>query len=293
MSVVENLMAEFAARGRRYLWTDAFAVCNYVALGDLAHARELVDKVHATLAHARTGGWLPNADEQHPTRGGLRSGKSEDDGQVFHYLTRWMHALERLGLASGDVRYGTWARELAETAHRAFVHGRLHDPLDGYATARELGLDKIAESYRALVSMDALATTEPLGIGGMLVDAYRLSRLGIDAPLRTVLLRDARIGLLACLRRGELRRSPDARMPYRELGLAIGLLAAGRLGAPGFPAELGAELVEYWSHERDRPSYLANVDINDVMLATAMQPDGYLDASSETDASNNRRSSAA
>jgi len=293
MSVVENLMAEFAARGRRHLWTDAFAVCNYVALGDLVHAKELVDKVHATLAHARTGGWLPGASEQQPTRGGLRTGGSDEDVQEFHHLTRWMHALERLGRASGDARYGSWARDLAEVAHRAFVHGRLHDPLDGYATARELGLDKIAESYRALVSMDALATTEPLGIGGMLVDAFRLARLGSDVPLRTVLLRDARIGLLAYLRRGELRRPVDARIPCRELGLAIGLAAAGRLGAPGFPSELGPELIAFWSQQRDLDTYRAHVDINDVMLATAILPDGYLDASSASETSNNRRSSAA
>ena len=32
MSEAARLMADFAERPRRYLWTDAFAVCNFLAL---------------------------------------------------------------------------------------------------------------------------------------------------------------------------------------------------------------------------------------------------------------------
>jgi len=136
---------------RRYLWTDAFAVCNFLALDratgegryrDLA--LELVDSVHRVLGRhraddARTG-WISGLSElegrAHPTRGGLRIGKPlperqphepfderlewERDGQYFHYLTKWMHALDRVARATGNALYNQWARELAEVAFGAF-----------------------------------------------------------------------------------------------------------------------------------------------------------------------------
>jgi hypothetical protein len=81
-------------------------------------ALRLVDQVHHVLGRHRPEdprtGWisgLPEAEgEAHPTRGGLRIGKPlpersaegpfderlewDRDGQYFHYLTKWMHALE-------------------------------------------------------------------------------------------------------------------------------------------------------------------------------------------------------
>src|SRR5438067_7223190 len=91
-------MTEFAARSgltsdrpsRRYLWTDAFAVCNFLGLaratgesryGELA--LRLVDRVHYRLGSHRSDderrGWIsglaPEEGVRHPTRGGLRIGK--------------------------------------------------------------------------------------------------------------------------------------------------------------------------------------------------------------------------
>lgn len=75
---------------RRYLWTDAFAVCNYLGLhretGSDRYrqlAVELVDQVHHVLGRHRRddprSGWISGLSEQegarHPTRGGLRIGK--------------------------------------------------------------------------------------------------------------------------------------------------------------------------------------------------------------------------
>ena len=92
-------MKEFAERTglnstagppRRYLWTDAFAVCNYLELfrqtekeHDLQDAKRLVSQVHSVLGRHREDdprrGWISGLDEQegerHPTRGGLRIGK--------------------------------------------------------------------------------------------------------------------------------------------------------------------------------------------------------------------------
>ena len=81
---------------------------------------------------------LGDADEGNPTRGGLRIGKPlperaaseapderqewQRDGQYFHYLTRWMHALRAVGHATQSDVPLRWARELALTAHRAFSY---------------------------------------------------------------------------------------------------------------------------------------------------------------------------
>src|SRR6185369_1719032 len=93
-----RLMSEFGDRtgltsGRRpqrYLWTDAFAVCNLLGLGPaMGHdghvdlALQLIDQVHHVLGRYREDdsrrGWLSgDSDEEgeaHPTRGGLRIGK--------------------------------------------------------------------------------------------------------------------------------------------------------------------------------------------------------------------------
>jgi hypothetical protein len=135
-------MARFAQRTgmisdrapRRYLWTDAFDVCSLLALaratGDSSHAELalcLVEQVHRTLGRHRPDdprrGWISGLSEQegesHPTRGGLRIGKPlperepgeppderlewDRDGQYFHYLTRWLHALERTARSTGGI----------------------------------------------------------------------------------------------------------------------------------------------------------------------------------------------
>ena len=93
-----ELMMRFAERtgltaGRphqRYLWTDAFAVCNFLGLARVTGeprftelALQLVDQVHHVLgrhrADDRRTGWISGlTDEQgeaHPTCGGLRIGK--------------------------------------------------------------------------------------------------------------------------------------------------------------------------------------------------------------------------
>ena len=155
-----RLMTAFAERtgldpegpGKRYLWTDAFAVCNFVGLAEVTGeeryrglAVRLVDRVHHTLGRHRADdsrkGWLSGLDdrraEEHPTLGGLRIGKElperrpqdpfderlewDRDGQYFHYLTRWMHALDVVARATREPRFNRWGRELAAAAHDGFT----------------------------------------------------------------------------------------------------------------------------------------------------------------------------
>ena len=141
-----------AMQPRRYLWTDAFAVCNFLALWKATRdvrfhdlAILLVEQVHGTLGRHRADdqrrGWISSLHEadgsSHPMAGGLRIGKKlpertenepydpdlewERDGQYLHYLTKWMHALCRVSAATGETRPAVWAGELAEAAWRGFA----------------------------------------------------------------------------------------------------------------------------------------------------------------------------
>jgi hypothetical protein len=373
-------MLEFAERTglgsgraspRRYLWTDAFAVCNFLALRDatgdpryLDLAVELVDQVHRVLGRHRPddarSGWISGLaereGERHPTRGGLRIGKPlpergaeepfdealewERDGQYFHYLTRWMHALDQLARATREARFNTWARELAQAAHRAFAvtgpDGRRrmvwkrsidltrtlvsamgqHDPLDGYVTCLQLQTtaaeisgaaavpdlrEALSDFGRMLGDVD-LATSDPLGLGGLLVDAARIAQLDGAAhprPLLEALLTAVQAGLAHRDWTRDLRLPASQRVAFRELGLAIGLAGlapleralAGRAASQAVPsgirarlaalkghAPLGSAILSFWSDpaSHDTGLWSEHRDIDEVMLATAHAPSGLV-----------------
>jgi hypothetical protein len=342
----------------RYLWTDAFATCNFLGLAEAgagtrydALAQRMIAQVHEVLAHFRAGdtrtGWLRGphgcAEEDHPTRAGLRIGKPlpergpgepfderlewERDGQYFHYLTRWMHALDRYARHHHAPHFNRWARELADTAHRAFAAGdrRMywkmstdlarplvasmgqHDPLDGLLTARALRataqalgdaagptLDEAIADYATLLHGIQLATSDPLGLGGLLVDALRLDRLSRagsddDRALLDRLLASALASLPHC--QLSFDAPAAARLGFRELGLAIGLAALERLaaGPASHPSRQHLDAVcpylplrqaiqDYWLQPAHRaaPSWTEHRDINEVMLATSLAPEGWL-----------------
>ncbi|HTP65043.1 MAG TPA: hypothetical protein VMJ66_06595, partial [Geobacteraceae bacterium] len=306
VSIVSGIMLDFAnstglADARkppsRYLWTDAFALCNFLALfrssGEDSWrqlADKLVSQVHHTLGRHRDddprSGWISGlgaADgELHPTRGGLRIGKRlserragdppnerlewDRDGQYYHYLTKWMHALCRMGRVTGNQVFICWALELARTAHDRFVHagsvdGRKmiywkmsidlrrplvpamgqHDPLDGLVTCRELraaageaapsawpGLDDAAAELAGICREVEWITDDPLGIGGLLFDAWRMAQLIAcgaldDGALLESALDAALAGLRSFAADNPLKYRARQRLAFRELGLAIGL----------------------------------------------------------------------
>ena len=347
-----QLMDDFAHRtavghgrsGRRYLWTDAFAVMTdlglYEVTGDerfVERAVQLVDDVHHVLGQHRSDdvreGWLSGLDgeeaERHPTRGGLRIGKPlperppgaaydahgewDRDGQYFHYLTKWMHALDRVTRTTGDARFHTWAVELCRVAHGAFVvvdpadgvHGMAwktsigldrslvpsmgqHDPLDGHVTARQLKdtdgdgeLDAIAADFRRLIDRGALVTTDPLGIGGLLLDAARLEQVGGgDDPLIEAVLDAARTGLRHVSRTFDPSEPASLRLAFRELGLAIGLSGLDALGPRAEALHRYVDsretIIGFWRVDDSRrtSTWLEHEDIDAVMLACALVPRG-------------------
>ncbi len=357
---------------KRYLWTDAFAVCNFLELyrqtGDAEYrelALRLVDQVHTILGRHRKDdkrtGWISGLDEEegtkHPTIGGLRIGKGlnerrpgdafderlewDRDGQYYHYLTKWMHALNCVSRVTGDAVYLTWAMELAKTAHSRFTypssggHKRMYwkmsidlsyplvesmghlDPLDGFITYNQL---KVAtKQFGKLMFPDLEAeiddmadicegiswvTDDPLGIGDLLLNALKLLQLIINGnskekDLLENLLDSSFQGLKYFAGRNPLKLPAEYRLAFREFGLSIGLHAVQKIQKligqkPAFfhrkhPVHVSieslmrhtpmAEMIEkFWLESRDRKAgtWTEHRDINMVMLATSLAPDGYL-----------------
>ena len=377
---VQEIMQEFArltgldpisSSPRRYLWTDAFAVCNYLELyrrtGDASYrdlAVRLVDQVHHILGRHRDDdprkGWISALPEQegerHPTVGGLRIGKDRNermpgepldergewdrDGQYYHYLTKWMHALNRVSRVCGDPVYTRWAVELARTAHARFTFVPaaggpkrmvwkmsidlsyplvpsmgLHDPLDGLVTCSELQstMDSIPGSslpdlhtetaeMAELCRRQDLATDDPLGIGGLLFDASRIAQLMRQGrfaypDLLERVLESALQGVRIVERSRQLQLPAGYRLAFRELGLSIGM--KGLDASKGMIEEsrgefgtlvqrtvadlmhyqpLAGEIEQFWLDEANRRAgtWTEHREINMVMLATSLAPDGFI-----------------
>ncbi len=304
---------------RRYLWTDSFGVCNFLGLFQQTGKKEfkdlalqLVNQVHATLGKHRKDderlGWLGSKD--HPTKNGLRIGKPlperephepydpilewERDGQYFHYNTKWMHALFRVYQVVKEEKYLTWATDLAQASTRFISDNRMfwkmnialsnplvpsmgqHDPIDGYVTFKVLqtvsdfDLDLTLKKLGKMVQQMNLVTNDPLGIGGLLFDSYRLEQMGIDSEIKERLITAAQIGL----KHTQLTHG----LAFRELGLVIGLHAAKKMRVIEDHWFMISEINDYWLQHSD---WTEHTDINRVMLATSLTPDGFLSISDQ------------
>ena len=362
-----------AVEPRRYLWTDAFAVCNLLALAEQLGeprytdlARELIHQVHHVLGRHRPddvrSGWISGLAEEegrrHPTAGGLRIGKPlpergaaelidarlewNRDGQYFHYLTKWAHALDVAARRTGELQFSRWGCELMEAACDRFIvasaGGGLHmswkmsidltrplvssmghhDPLDGYIRCMQLRATALAGGsaqgaevmasraalFSDMIRRNALPSSDPLGIGGLMMDAAVLAQLTNGKELKDDGLLDALLiaavaGLHHYVGEAELQRSATQRLAFRELGLSIGLHAAPiaeqaistrphvfqdsaglarSLGALEDFATLGRQIETFWLDPgaQDATSWTEHEDINAVMLATALVPAGVL-----------------
>jgi len=381
--LVRDIMQDFArctgldpptSSPKRYLWTDAFAVCNELGLfqrtNDPAYrdlALHLVGQVHHVLGRHRDDdprtGWISGLREQegelHPTIGGLRIGKKlnermegepfderlewDRDGQYYHYLTKWMHALSRVSRVTGDPVYARCAVELAKTAHARFTYVSaaggskrmvwkmsidlsyplvpsmgLHDPLDGLVTYSELQMT--ADSYPGDPPLPDLrtemaditdmcrgrdwATDDPLGIGGLLFDASRIAQLlvqgGFACPDLLESVVDSALRGMRAVGRSRLLQLPAGyRLAFRELGLSIGLKGLDEVSGmiernPDVFGQKGSlhrrvtelkeygplaeEIEQFWLDEENQKTgtWTEYREINMVMLATSLAPDGFL-----------------
>jgi hypothetical protein len=148
-------------------------------------------------------------------------------------------------------------------------------------------------------------TDDPLGIGGLLFDACRVAQLMASGNLEQAglledLLESSRIGLDFFLKENSLKLLADYRLAFRELGLSIGLRAVDKirelieqesgllwkrdsfhslLKILGRYAGLTETIEEFWLEgtNREASSWIQHLDINRVMLATSLAPDGFLE----------------
>jgi hypothetical protein len=293
--IVRDIMIEFAdltglsdsTTPNRYLWTDSFAVCNFLELYQQTSddkykhlALRLVDQVHNTLGRHREDdrrtGWISGLNEQegkpHPTKGGLRIGKKinerkpsepfdeslewERDGQYYHYLTKWMHALNRVTCVTGNPVYNIWAMELAKTAHAAFTYvpsiggqKRMywkmsidlsyplvpsmghHDPLDGFITYSQLQSTSLKYSgnlsqpdiVAEIADMAAICegknwvTDDPLGIGDLLCNAQKTAQLIINSNFEQIDLLHILLGSSLQSLKAFLKKNPLELPAYYRL----------------------------------------------------------------------------
>ena len=382
ISIVSEIMTEFAdltglspAKNipRRYLWTDAFAVCNFLEIyrqtGNAEYkelALRLVDQVHTILGRHREDdkrtGWISGLDKKegikHPTIGGLRIGKRlnerrpgdvfdehlewERDGQYYHYLTKWMHALHCVSRITGDAAYIIWAMELAKTAHARFTYipssgGRKQmywkmsidlsyplvesmghlDPLDGFVTynqlkaaAKKFGKFTFPDLEAEIADMADICeeikwvTDDPLGIGDLLFNAFKIVQLTINGDIKQTdlpenLLYSSIQGLEYFAGSNPLKLPAEYRLAFREFGLSIGLHAVRKIQKlfEQKPANfdkkhplhewieslmhysfMGEMIEKFWleSSNRKAATWIEHQDINMVMLATTLTPDEYL-----------------
>jgi hypothetical protein len=381
ISIVKEIMTEFSdstglstveKSPRRYLWTDAFAVCNLLGLhqrtGDKSWqnlALSLVDQVHYILGRHRgedpRTGWISGYSEEdgrkHPTIGGLRIGKPmnerkpddpyddnlewDRDGQYYHYLTKWMHTLNRVSRSTGNPTFNVWAVELAKAAHAGFMHvlrsgskqmcwkmsidlsyplvssmGH-HDPLDGLITYNQIQATAVELSNTSVPSLDSeiadmellckgknWATNDLLGLGGLLCNSYTILQLIVlyqfaDTALFKDLLEASQASLDTYMLSRFLSFPAEYRLPFRELGMAIGLHAVERIEGlmekkPNVfdknhtvysqikhfkrLIRLGEEIENFWLDPQNRSAktWTEHHDINSVMLATSLAPDSFL-----------------
>ena len=145
-------------------------------------------------------------------------------------------------------------------------------------------------------------TDDPLGTGGLLSDAARITQLRLEGVpvsegLLETLLSSGIAGLDSFTRSGSLELPARSRLAFRELGLSIGL--AGMEKLPEWMGKnpkvfnpallhqakvlreyvpLRGKIEQFWLDKKNRetPIWEDHRDINRVMLATSIAPEGFL-----------------
>lgn len=272
---------------------------------------------HPTIGGLRIGKPLPERSSNEKPDESI---DWDRDGQYFHYLTRWCQALLAGHQETGAGNLAGWAVELLNAGEQ-FVdatEGRLrmywkmnidlsapvvrqmgaHDPLDGLICAErtaDLAPDRAADLERFTGYMKALsagqswATTDALGIGGLLLNAARASVLQESADLPDSAsprrLMDESLRSLEAYAGHAYRPSMPAehRLAFRECGLSLGLrvLAAMLENRPDADRDrqalarylhLADELEDFWREpgHQQAGTWSGHRNINAVTLASSL-----------------------
>ncbi|RLN06401.1 hypothetical protein BBJ28_00020926 [Nothophytophthora sp. Chile5] len=291
-----------SSANRRYLWSDAFGVCNCLSLYYATSANQEPQKQT----------YLAQADaliaDVHDQLGRFRFRFGD------HARLSWMFALNRMNVARQDPRYNRWAVQLAETAHGRFVvrderdgravqlvwkmavdlqhaevdsEGNL-DPMEALVIYRLLqrhseGQEKplqteIAELERLMQrKLATLVTNDELDAGEALWLAQWAAELFDEAPWTLRLHHVALASLDAIFQRCRVRGPPNQRLLFREMGAVLGLQVGVLLhpqggGIGGTEQERWrqrvAVLLRYW----EELLYARDADISPLMYAAALLP---------------------
>jgi hypothetical protein len=172
----------------------------------------------------------------------------------------------------------------------------------GQSAWPDLGAE-IADIARIAQGM-GLSTDDPLGLGGLLTGACKMAQLisagnFIKPELLETVVASSVTGLESYVRGAPLKLPADYRLAFRELGLSIGLQALVRARElleqkPGVfrksrsvksyleglmqYAQLSEVINAFWLERKNRESatWMAHRNINMVMLATSLAPEGYI-----------------
>jgi hypothetical protein len=165
-------------------------------------------------------------------------------------------------------------------------------------------LDTERRSLWAMLHPKQWWTSDPLGLGGVLSEACRVEQLVLadqlpEDDLLSRLLAVALNGLREYVGHADLREPAARRLAFRELGLAIGLSAVELIerelgqhsrrfaGSSDVRAllraleryvPLGSMLQKFWLDpaQQRAPIFGEHRDINEVMLAASLIPEGWL-----------------
>jgi hypothetical protein len=274
----------------RYLWTDAFAVQTFFGLYHefqeetyKNYAFKLIDIVHETLGSYHPGdyrkgnfsGLSGEEAKKHPTAGGLRIGKKlperesgqpfnerlewERDGQYFHYITRWIHALLQAAIESGENKYSLWAAELLLASDKFIYSSGIgirmywkmstdlsrplvtgmggHDPLEGLVCAvaikeavpeKSVELEPVTQKFHMMCKNKNWSTTDSLGIGGLLLNTLKSGILkeAYNFPPSSQPSKLLEMSLESLEKYQDLKEinyAASKRLAFRECGLSLGL----------------------------------------------------------------------
>ncbi|MDD3984573.1 MAG: hypothetical protein PHY59_01475 [Methanobacterium sp.] len=254
-----------------------------------------------------------------------------------------MHALNNTTTVTGDIKYVKWALELAQTIHPSFIYqpnnntqkkmywkmsinlkhplilsmGQ-HDPLDGFIKYNEIknGMKKfenkksqkkyLENEFHEITEICKninLTTDDPLGIGGLLFDAIRITQLITNNILKNtqlleLVLDSSILSLKYYTKNNPLEYPKQYRLAFRELGLVIGLKGLKimidlinknpnlsqinslnkRINILEEYLRLGNNIENFWINKENRNTkiWIEHRDINMVMLATALEPHRFL-----------------
>ena len=241
----------------------------------------------------------------------------ERDGQYFHYLSRWMFALlqafnetedknyllqaKDLFLATGKFIYGSgnnlamyWKMDTALSRPLVPSMGH-HDPLEGILCGLSIKnalleedqkLDALIQKFKFMCEGKSWTTHDPLGIGGLLLNAVRVAELEAEgvvlpASVKAKKLYKESLDSLRGLHGFGKDDNPNRRLAFRECGLSLGLRVIkgfkndifSTSSAEGFEQffPLASEIEEFWFNSKNRQAstWTDHLDINTVSLAAS------------------------